>query len=127
MIIDSGNSENIVSKSMVRKLNLKMEAHLPFYKFGLIEKDVKSKVIEIHHILIVIRRVYKDEVTCDVVDMDAGQISWVDLGNLMLIMFIIEKRTPTSSTSMEIRLFYDLMRRKILYLKLLMWRGKLFL
>lgn len=64
LIINSGNSENIVSKTMVDKLQLKTHKH-PFpYRIGWIKKVGETKVIEQCHIPFSIGR-YKDKVTCD--------------------------------------------------------------
>jgi hypothetical protein len=71
VIIDSGNSENIVSKNMVAKLGLKTEKHPSPYKIGWIKQGAEAKVTEICRIQFSIGKNYLDEITCDVVEMEA--------------------------------------------------------
>jgi hypothetical protein len=44
VIIDSGSSENIISKNMVAKLGLKTERHPSPYKIGWIRQGVEARV-----------------------------------------------------------------------------------
>jgi hypothetical protein len=74
VIIDSGNSENIISKNMVAKLGLKTERHLSPYKIGWIKQGAEARVTEICRIQFSIRKNYLDNVTCDIVEMDACHI-----------------------------------------------------
>ncbi|XP_077217939.1 uncharacterized protein LOC143852441 [Tasmannia lanceolata] len=74
LIIDEGSSENIVSKTVVDKLQLKMEKHPSPYTIGWIKKVSETKVIERCGILFSIGKYYKDEVVCDVIDMEACHI-----------------------------------------------------
>jgi hypothetical protein len=74
VIIDSGSSENIISKSMVTKLRLKTEKHPSPYKIGWIRQGAEAKVTEICRIQFSIGQNYLDKVTCDVVEMDACHI-----------------------------------------------------
>ena len=46
LIIDSGSSENIVSKTMVDKLQLKTQKHLSPYSIGWIKNIGETKVAE---------------------------------------------------------------------------------
>ena len=71
MIIDSGSSENIVSKALVKALSLETEKHPCPYKIGWIKKGVATKVQEVCTVPFSIGKYYADEVKCDVVDMDA--------------------------------------------------------
>jgi len=71
VIIDSGNSGNIVSKNMVAKLGLKTEKHPSPYKIGWIKQGAEAKVTKICRIQFSIGKNYLDEITCDVVEMDA--------------------------------------------------------
>ncbi|KAL5548134.1 hypothetical protein UlMin_003365 [Ulmus minor] len=70
LIIDSGSSENIVSKTMVDKLKLSTQLHPSPYRIGCIKDVGETKVTEQCRIPFSIGK-YKDEVLCDVVDMDA--------------------------------------------------------
>ena len=74
IIIDSGSSENIISKVMVTKLGLQARKHSTPYKIGWIKCGAKVKVTEVWHIKFSIEKNYADEVTCDVLEMDACHI-----------------------------------------------------
>ncbi|KAG6738699.1 hypothetical protein POTOM_058321 [Populus tomentosa] len=74
VIIDSGSSENIISRSMITKLGLKTEKHPSPYKIGWIRQGAEAKVTEICHIQFSIGQNYLDNITCDVVEMDACHI-----------------------------------------------------
>lgn len=65
---DEGSNTN---KTMVHKLQLKTHKHLLPYHIGWIKDVEEIKVIEKCHIPFSIRSFYKDEVVCDVVDIDA--------------------------------------------------------
>jgi hypothetical protein len=56
---------------MVIKLGLKMEKHPSPYKIGWIRQGAETKVTEICCIQFSIGKNYQDEITCDVVEMDA--------------------------------------------------------
>lgn len=71
VIIDSGSSENIVSKAMVTKLGLKAKKYLSPYKIGWIRQGAEAKVSEICRLNFSIGKHYVDEVSCDVVEIDA--------------------------------------------------------
>lgn len=71
LIIDSGNTENIVSHTMVSKLGLKAEKHPSPYSIGWIKKGVESKVTRICRFSFSSSKTYLDEIVCDVVEMDA--------------------------------------------------------
>ena len=60
-----------MSKNMVIKLGLKMEKHPSSYKIGWIRQGAETKVTEICRIQFSIGKNYQDEITCDVVEMDA--------------------------------------------------------
>ena len=70
VIIDSGSSENIISKSLIKALQLEAEKHLYPYKVGWIKKGMKTKVNEIWKISFSIGKHCQDEVVYDVVQMD---------------------------------------------------------
>ncbi|CAA6657068.1 unnamed protein product [Spirodela intermedia] len=71
VIIDSDNSENIISSLMVQKLGLKTEKHQHLYKIEWIKKNYETRVIETYLVKFSIGKVYFDEIYCDVVEMDA--------------------------------------------------------
>lgn len=74
VIINSGSSENVVSKAVVKALNLKTERHPSPYKIAWIKKGPEVQVLEICKVPLSIGKYYKDEIMCDVVDMDACHI-----------------------------------------------------
>jgi len=65
IIIDSGSSENIVSKAMVTKLGLQTSKHPTPYKICWIKHGTEVKVTEVCHIKFSIGKNYADEVTCE--------------------------------------------------------------
>ncbi|XP_020255750.1 uncharacterized protein LOC109832751 [Asparagus officinalis] len=71
VIINSGSSENIVSRRMVEKLGLKTEKHPAPYKIGWIRKGNDVQVDEVCRVSFSIGRTYVDEALYDVVEMDA--------------------------------------------------------
>ena len=71
LIIDGGSSENIVSRTMVDKLQLPTRRHPSPYSIGWIRDVGETKVTEQCVITFCIGNNYKDEVLCDIVDMDA--------------------------------------------------------
>ncbi|KAF7149685.1 hypothetical protein RHSIM_Rhsim02G0114600 [Rhododendron simsii] len=66
-----GSSENIVSRTMVDKLGLQRQKHPSPYSIGWIRDVGETKVTEQCIVPFSIGKDYKDEVVCDVVDMDA--------------------------------------------------------
>ncbi|XP_060670109.1 uncharacterized protein LOC132800453 [Ziziphus jujuba] len=74
VIIDSGSSENIVSKSLVKVLKLPTISHPNPYKVGWIKKGVETKVMELCKVPFSIGKHCADKVICDLVEMDACHI-----------------------------------------------------
>ena len=74
VIIDSGSSENLVSKKLVSALNLKTDPHPNPYKVSWIKKGGEATVSEVCTISLSIGQHYKDQIICDVLDMDACHI-----------------------------------------------------
>jgi hypothetical protein len=74
LIVDSGSCENIVYRGLVAALQLKIEKHPSPYKISWIKKGVETKVTDICRVPFSIGQSYQDEVTCDVVEMDACHV-----------------------------------------------------
>jgi hypothetical protein len=73
VIIDSGSTDNLVSKKMVEKLELKTTAHPRPYKVSWIQKGHKVMITKQCLVEIKIGG-YKDEIPCDVIPMDVCHI-----------------------------------------------------
>lgn len=74
LIIDSGSCEITDSKALVKHLQLPTEPYPSPYEIGWIKQGPSIKVTEICSVPISIVKSYKDDVVCDVVDMDACHI-----------------------------------------------------
>ena len=73
MIIDSGSCENVISREAVKLLKLPMEKHPNPYSIRWIKMTEKIEVKERCKLPFFIGK-YRDEVYCDVVDMDTCQL-----------------------------------------------------
>ncbi|KAI4364698.1 hypothetical protein MLD38_020754 [Melastoma candidum] len=74
VIIDRGSCENIISRSLVNTLKLPVEKYPEPYSIIWITNGEGIKVKERCRVPLSIGKYYKDEVMCDVVDMDACQL-----------------------------------------------------
>jgi hypothetical protein len=74
LIIDSGSCENIVSRKLVDTLQLKTEKHPSPYKISWIKKGTETRVTNTCGVSFSIGKSYRDEVKCDIVDMDACHV-----------------------------------------------------
>lgn len=63
VIINYGNTENIVSKALVKALGLQVIQHLHPYKIGWIKRGTKTKVQELCKVSLSIGKFYQDEVS----------------------------------------------------------------
>ena len=70
-IIDGGSCENIVSDEAVQKLQIQAEKHPKPYKLAWLKKGGEASVPKRAVVSFSIGLKYKDEIWCDVVDMDA--------------------------------------------------------
>ena len=74
LIIDSGSCENIIGREVVKRLNLPVEKHPDPYSLGWIKTAAAQvHVTERCKVPFSIGK-YRDEVYCDVVDMDVCQL-----------------------------------------------------
>ena len=66
--------EKIVSRSIVKALSLATEKHPHPYRVGWIKKGTDTQVTEVCRISFSIGKFYQDEITCDVLEMDASHL-----------------------------------------------------
>ena len=69
-VIDAWSCDNIISTEAVKKLALKTEKHPKPYKLAWLRKGGEVKVSRRACVTFSIGKTYKDEIWCDVVDMD---------------------------------------------------------
>ncbi|XP_028549525.1 uncharacterized protein LOC110110738 [Dendrobium catenatum] len=70
LLIDSGCTENIISRSVVHKLHLKTTRNPHPYTISWVKKGVEIAVTEMCRVTFSIGKSYVCEVLCDVLDMD---------------------------------------------------------
>jgi hypothetical protein len=69
VIVDSGSTNNLISKKMVEKIELETGAHPSPYKVSWLQ--TRHQVAVTKHCLVELKiRGYKDEISCDVIPMD---------------------------------------------------------
>lgn len=83
VIVHGGSIENIVSKTLVQTLGLSTIKHRKPYKIGWIKNKVEVKLHELFSVPFSIRKHYKEEAICDVIDIDACHILLGGPGNTM--------------------------------------------
>lgn len=74
MVIDSGSTENIVSKKLVSTLNLTAEPQPNPYEVSWITKKGETIVKEICMVPLSISNLYQDQIICDVLKMDVCHV-----------------------------------------------------
>ncbi|KAA0065917.1 plasma membrane ATPase 1 [Cucumis melo var. makuwa] len=65
-----GSSENFVARKLVTILNLKTDPHSDLYKIGWVKKGGEALINEIYTVPLSIGNSYKDQIVCDVIEMD---------------------------------------------------------
>jgi hypothetical protein len=73
VIIDSGNTDNLVSTEMVEKMDLETNAHLTSYKVSWLHKGHQVMVRRQCKVKFNIGG-YRDEIMCDVIPMDVCHV-----------------------------------------------------
>ncbi|KAI0495171.1 hypothetical protein KFK09_025321 [Dendrobium nobile] len=74
ILVDSGCTENVISKAAVQALQLKTAPNLHPYKVSWVKKGVEIAVTESCCVPFSIGKNYVSEVVCDVIDMDVSHL-----------------------------------------------------
>ncbi|KAM2908957.1 hypothetical protein COP2_048413 [Malus domestica] len=74
LVIDGGSCEKFVARKVVEHFHLQTEKYSHPYSVGWIKKGPTEKVIETCNVPISIGKFYKEEVVCDVVDIDVTHV-----------------------------------------------------
>ncbi|KAJ9561002.1 hypothetical protein OSB04_006162 [Centaurea solstitialis] len=95
LIIDNGSCENLVSQKLVNHLGLPTQPHESPYALGWVKKGPQARLTQVCKVPLSIGKYYKEDVLCDVLEMDACHIllgrpwqydnCWVLLGSLVSI------------------------------------------
>lgn len=70
MVIDSGSTDNIVSKKLITALKLTTDPHPNPFKVNWITKKGETTAKEICIVPLSIGNLYQDQLVCDVLEMD---------------------------------------------------------
>ena len=94
MIVNGGNTNNLVSEEMVTKLKLKREKHPQPYQISWVHDEHKVMVSEQCLVKFKIGS-YHDEVLCDIIPMDVSIYCWEGHGSFigMLYMMLMQIHT----------------------------------
>ncbi|KAJ9557348.1 LOW QUALITY PROTEIN: hypothetical protein OSB04_011962 [Centaurea solstitialis] len=74
LIIDNRSCENLVSQKLVDHLGLPTQPHESPYALGCVKKGPQARVTQVCKVPLSIGKYYKEDVLCDVLDMDACHI-----------------------------------------------------
>ncbi|XP_020693469.2 uncharacterized protein LOC110107535, partial [Dendrobium catenatum] len=74
LLVDSGCTENVVSRAAVEALQLKTSRNSNPYKVSWVKKGVEMEITELCRVPLSIGKSYASEVVCDVIDMDVCHI-----------------------------------------------------
>ncbi|XP_020700281.1 uncharacterized protein LOC110112409 [Dendrobium catenatum] len=75
LLVDSGCTENVISRAVVHALKLKTTKNPNPYKISWVKKGVEMSVTDLCKVSFSIGKHYASEVLCDVLDMDVCHIS----------------------------------------------------
>lgn len=74
LIVDNGSTKNLVSLKLVEYLKLSRESHEKPYTLSLVSKGSQLRVTLAYIVPISIRKHYREEILCDVLDRDVFHI-----------------------------------------------------
>ncbi|XP_020682413.1 uncharacterized protein LOC110099561 [Dendrobium catenatum] len=92
LLIDSGCTENVISRAVVQALQLKTSPNPNLYKISWVRKGIEITVSDMCKVSIFIGRHYVSEILCDVVDMDALLSAWRE-SDCILALIISEQNS----------------------------------